>query len=59
MLLEIFLLVHDFVLVMLLLVLLMLFPWELLAIFPNNHTRSFLELMFHSMLLRVTQRLHF
>jgi hypothetical protein len=40
-LLKLLLLVHDFVLFMLLLVLLMLFPWELLAIFPNNHTRSF------------------
>jgi hypothetical protein len=41
MLLELLLLVHDFVLVMLLLVLLMLFSLELLTVSFFNHTRSF------------------
>jgi hypothetical protein len=59
MLLELLLLVHNFVLVMRLLVLLMLFPWELLPIFQIITLVLFLELIFYSMLLRVIQRFHF
>jgi hypothetical protein len=41
MLLKLFLLVHDFVFMMFLLILLMLSPIEILIIFSNDHTRSF------------------
>jgi hypothetical protein len=59
MLLELLLLVHDFVLAMLLLVLLMMFPWEILIIFLMIALILFLELIFHGMFLRGTQRLYF
>jgi hypothetical protein len=59
MLLELLLLVHDLVLVMLLLVLLMLFPLDILIIFLVIALILFLELIFHSMFQRGTQRLHF
>jgi hypothetical protein len=52
MLVELLLLVHDFVLMMLLLFLLMLFPLEFLIIF-NDCFILFLELIFCGMLLRV------
>jgi hypothetical protein len=52
MLLEFLLLVHDFVPMMLLLVLLMLFPWEILIIFLMIALVLFLELIFHSIFLR-------
>jgi hypothetical protein len=58
--LEFLLLVHDFVLVMLLLVLLMLFPREILTIFLMIALVLFLELIFHGMFLRGgAQILHF
>jgi hypothetical protein len=58
MLLELFLLVHDFILVMFLLVLLMLFPLEILIICLM--ITSFLSSSYYfSVFLSGTQRLHF
>jgi hypothetical protein len=59
MLLELLLLVHDFVLLMLLLVLLMLFPLEILVMFLMIALVLFLKLILCSMFLSETQRLHF
>jgi hypothetical protein len=49
----------SFILVMLLLVLPMLFPWEILIIFLMIALVLFLELIFCGMFLRETERLHF
>jgi hypothetical protein len=48
----------DFFLVMLQLVLLMLFPWDLLVVFLIITLILFIELIFCGMLLRVIQRVH-